>query len=285
LFSNDSILRAAEGLAVGVQHDASVLLTALVYPLGVYYGASVTRTQTASVVGVACTRGGSYDSRVVKSTARDGLGVNDWVETTFNNCAFETDSSLNGRVLVVNSANLLYQGVNAYTTTASVGFERGTVLTQNGRKTQLWGTLDTHVVLNSQRYAVSYATRPGQGFLSQGETVTVQYGQGFSNLRVSPSRSSGMPASTRPEGPARVTFDGRSYSMFMDTEAALAGTEDALGYLNPTAGRVHGVSFVAGIPNISITMTGNTATVFGDSNSTGFYDSRVLTTWSNLWVR
>lgn len=224
----------------------------------------------------ACTGGGTLTSSVTKSASRVGYAAGDQLLVTFSNC------SLSG--LVFNgSMRLTAQG-----TISNVGSSYdiryvATLTNWSIRSSSLTTTISGSMDINSSN-TVSAFTVPANQSLSSTNTTTSS-GTATTSYRAgtavrSVDTASPNTASRSLTGSVVVATGGTQLTFDVATPTAFSGTTSNGRFL-PNTGTMTFRQSGGGL-NASVSVSGNTVTVSGDTDGNGTQDLSFTTTWTAI---
>ncbi|XVJ70252.1 MAG: hypothetical protein HEQ39_11815 [Rhizobacter sp.] len=234
-----------------------------------------TRASSSRLPAVAACDSGTFLFSVTKSGSRLGLDAGDSLLIIFSNCSFSG--------LVFNgSMRLTAQGNISNVSSAYNIRYLATMTNWSVRNGSLTTTTSGNMDINSSNTAIAFTVPTNQSVTSASTvssgTVTSIYRAGTTALSV--DTISPNTASRKLDGTVVVSTSSGQLTFDVATPTAFAGTTSG-GRFEPNTGAMT-FRQPGGTSNASISISGNTATVSGDTDGNGTPDLSFTTTWAAL---
>jgi hypothetical protein len=224
----------------------------------------------------ACTSGGSLTASVTKSGSRTGYASGDQLLVTFSNCNFGNGLVINGAIRTTAQGTISNLG-------SSYDIRYNASLTNFSLRTStLTTTLTGSIDVNSSNTVSAFTVPANQNLTSTivtGSTTTSTSYRAGTTMR-SVDTASPNTASRKLDGTVVISAAGSQLNFDVATPTAFSGTTSS-GRFVPNTGSMTFRQSGGGI-NASISVSGNTVTVSGDTDGNGTQDLSFTTTWTAL---
>lgn len=250
---------------------------------GLVQGTAEVTGGSTVLTAVACKVGGSFNFTTTKATERTGLAVGDQLAVSFVNCDVGDDLVLNGALTAVtksDTANLPASDYRVAFDLSATSF----VMTFRGSPSTFDGTISgEHIVAAKNSFTAAFTVPAGPSFTAvvgdATSALTYSYAEGttFKSVDVISPNS----ASRQLDGQVSVkTATTSATPLTISTPAALAGTLTS-GRFIATTGSTYTKATNMNLAT-SVSVSGTTTTVSGDTDSNNTMDLVFTTTWEGL---